>query len=229
MTSGTAATRARAAPHARDLVKPRLRGVLHAWAAAVAVVSGIALVAVSPTPRVRLGSAVYAVVLVLLFATSAAYHRITWSPPAREWMKRLDHSTIFVFMAGTHTVFCLAVLRGTELTVFLSLVWAGALAGIAARLLFLHAPRFLTVPLYLGLGWAAVVVSPQILHRAGVVSLVLLYVGGLFYTLGALAYAARRPDPFPAVFGYHEVFHAATIIAACCHYVAVTFAVRAAA
>lgn len=215
-------------PHPRDMVKPRLRGVLHQWAAAVAVVSGLVLVAVSPRGRVALGSAVYGLVLVLLFANSALYHRVTWSPRAHELMKRLDHSTIFVFMAGTYTPFCLAVLHGARLAIFLSLVWAGALVGIVARMLFLHAPRGLTVPLYVALGWAAVFVTGDILHVAGVAALVLLYTGGLLYTLGAVAYATRRPDPVPAVFGYHEVFHAATILAAVCHYIAVMFAVLSA-
>lgn len=219
--SATSGTRV----HARDLVKPRLRGVLHQWAALAAVVSGVVLVAVSPPGRARAGCLVYAVVLVLLFGISALYHRVTWSPRAREYMKRLDHSTIFVFIAGTYTPFCLALLHGTRLAVFLSLVWAGALAGIATRMVFLHAPRWLTVPLYVSLGWAAVFVSGDILHGAGVAALVLLYAGGLLYTLGALAYACRRPDPVPAVFGYHEVFHSATVVGAACHYVAVLVAV----
>lgn len=217
-----------AAVHPRDLVKPTLRGVSHQWATLGALVSGIVLIAVSPPGRVLVGSAVYAVVLVLLFGNSAAYHRITWQPRARSFMKRLDHSTIFVFIAGTYTPFCLALLHGTKLTVFLSLVWAGALVGIAARMTFLHAPRFLTVPLYVALGWAAVFVTGDILRGAGVAALVLLYAGGLLYTLGALAYATRRPDPLPTVFGYHEVFHAAVVLAAVCHYMAVMFAVLSA-
>jgi len=214
--------------HVRDLVKPRLRGVLHQWSALAALGSGIALVLIAPPGRLRIGAAVYAATVVALFATSALYHRRTWSTRARDVMKRLDHSMIFLFIAGTYTPFCLALLSGRTRVVFLSAVWAGALAGIATRLLFLHAPRWLVVPLYIGLGWAAVFVLPDILHGAGVAALVLLLVGGLLYTLGAVAYAGRRPDPAPAVFGYHEVFHACTVVAAVCHYIAITFAVLAA-
>lgn len=215
-----------AAPtHARDLVKPRLRGVLHQWAAVAAATGGVALIALSPPGRIRAGSAVYAVILVLLFTNSALYHRISWSVTARTWMKRLDHSTIFVFIAGTYTPFCLALLDGVKLALFLGLVWAGAALGIALRMVFLQAPRWSTVPLYVGLGWAAVFVIPEVLRGAGVAALVLLLVGGLLYTLGAVTYAARRPDPWPSVFGYHEVFHAATVVAAVCHFVAVTLTV----
>lgn len=210
-------------------VKPRLRGVLHQWAFAASLVTGSVLCAVAPSGRARLASAVYSVSVTLLFGTSALYHRITWRPAARAVMKRLDHSMIFVLIAGTYTPFALLALRGETRVVVLSVVWGGAVIGIGARMLWLAAPRWAIIPLYIGLGWVAVFVFPQLLRHGGVAPLVLLLVGGLFYTLGALAYASRKPNPSPTVFGYHEVFHTATLIAFACHYIAVFLAVFATA
>lgn len=214
-------------PHPRDLVKPRLRGWLHFYAFFVSVAAGAVLVAVARTGRPRLSVTVYAVSIALLFGTSALYHRRTWQPRARALMKRLDHSMIFVFIAGTYTPFAVLLLSGTTARVVLAVIWGGAVLGIGLRMAWLHSPRWLAVPLYIGLGWVAVFVLPGILHRGGVAALVLLLLGGALYTAGAVVYAARRPDPRPASFGYHEVFHAFTLVAAACHYAAIVVGLHA--
>ncbi|HEU0243505.1 MAG TPA: hemolysin III family protein [Candidatus Limnocylindrales bacterium] len=215
--------------HVRDRVRPRLRGVLHQYAFLACLVTGIVLVALVPDRRARVGAVVYAVCLAGLFGISALYHRRSWGERGRRVMARLDHSMIFVFIAGTYTPFALLVLRGTTSLVVLVVVWAGAAVGVATRVLWLRAPRFTTVPLYLALGWTAAFVVPQLIHFGGVAPFVLLVVGGAMYSVGGIVYAARRPDPAPAVFGYHEVFHAMTCAAAVCHYIAISFAVYAVA
>jgi hemolysin III len=212
------------AVHPRDLLRPRMRGWLHAYAFVVSLVTGAVLIAVAPGGERRLGAAIYALTVALLFGTSALYHRITWQPGPRAIMKRLDHAMIFVFIAGTYTPFALALLPHTSKIVVLLVIWCGAAVGIGTRMAWLHAPRPLIIPLYIGLGWVAVFVLPQVLHSGGVATLVLLLVGGVFYSLGAVVYAVRRPDPVPTVFGYHEVFHLCTLLAAICHYIAVYFA-----
>ena len=213
-------------PHPRDLVKPRLRGVIHQWAAMVTVVTGTVLVSLPQRGTVRTASAIYAVSILALFTTSAVYHRRHWmTEKARAVMRRLDHSMIFVFIAGTYTPICVALLHGTTRVALLSVVWGAAALGVVTSVAVPHAPRWVTVPLYVALGWAAAFVLPDILHGAGVAALVLLCTGGLLYSLGGIAYGLRRPNPVPGVFGYHEVFHLCTVLAAICHYIAVTFAV----
>jgi hemolysin III len=214
------------AAHIRDQVKPRLRGVIHQWAALATVITGSVLVSLPQRGSVRTASAIYAVSILGLFTTSAVYHRRHWvTAKARAIMRRLDHSMIFVFIAGTYTPLCVALLHGTTQVVLLAVVWGSAGAGVVTSVVVPHAPRWITVPLYVALGWVAVFVLPEILHGAGVAALVLLCVGGVFYSLGGLAYGLRRPEPWPGVFGYHEVFHTATVVAAACHYIAVMFAV----
>lgn len=208
-------------------VRPRMRGWLHACAFPVSLVAGATLVAVvAPTvgSRAAVATSIYALTVSLLFGTSALYHRVTWQPRARAIMKRLDHSMIFVFIAGTYTPFSLFVLQRTTGTVVLAVVWGGAFAGTALKMARPGGSRWMSVPIYLALGWVAIFVLPALLH-AGVVTLTLILAGGAIYTAGALVYATRRPDPRPAVFGYHEVFHLCTIVAALCHYVAVWLAV----
>ncbi|HMA46623.1 MAG TPA: hemolysin III family protein [Frankiaceae bacterium] len=213
--------------HPRDAVRPRLRGWLHAGAFPVSLVAGAVVVALAVPGRPRVGAGVYAATVALLFGTSALYHRVRWSPTRLRVMARVDHSMIFVFIAGTYTPFALLVLPpGTARTV-LAVVWGGAAVGILLRVLWLHAPRLLTVPLYIGLGWVAVFVFPDLLRYGGVAAFVLLVVGGVLYSVGAVVYATRRPDPAPRVFGYHEVFHLFVLVAALCHYVAVFFALYA--
>ena len=165
--------------------------------------------------------AIYAAAVPGLFGASALYHRVTWSPPVRRWMRRLDHSMIFVLIAGTYTPFALLVLQGTLATVVLAVVWGGALGGVVLKLVWIDAPKWLVAGVYVALGWVAVAAMPQLFDRAGVTATSLLLGGGLLYTAGALVYATQRPDPVPTVFGYHEVFHALVIAAALAHYVAV--------
>jgi hemolysin III len=209
-------------------LKPRLRGWLHAYAAAISIASGATLVAVAAAMRggqAGTTTAIYAATVTLLFGTSALYHRINWGARAHGVMKRLDHSMIFVFIAGTYTPIAALTLPRSSAIPVLIVVWSGALSGVLLQTLWPHAPRWLSVPCYLGLGWVAVWVMPQLLHNAGVAALVLIVVGGLFYSVGALVYGFKKPNPFPQVFGFHEVFHLCTLIAAVCHYIAIWLAV----
>jgi len=207
-----------------ELRKPRLRGVSHQWAFYVSLALGAALVAAAPAGQPRLAAAVYAVSVAALFGTSALYHRITWaSQAARRWMRRLDHSMIFFLIAGTYTPFALLVLDGDLATVILVVVWAGALAGIFMKLVWIDAPKTLVAILYLALGWVAVAAFPSMLDELGITGTALVTIGGLLYTAGALVYAFQRPNPAPTVFGYHEVFHALVILAAALQYAVIAF------
>jgi hemolysin III len=213
-----------------DLGKPRLRGWLHAYAFFVAAVCGVVLVSLAATrPGIApvVSCAVYALTVCGLFGVSALYHRRVWSTRGYQIMRRLDHSMIFVFIAGTYTPFCVLLLPETTATILLAIVWGGAIGGVALKLVWPHAPRWVSAPLYLGLGWVAVAVLPDILDRGGVTALVLLVAGGAAYSAGAISYALRRPNPWPTVFGHHEVFHACTLVAALCHHIAIYFALFA--
>jgi hemolysin III len=210
-----------------DLGKPRMRGWLHTYAFFVAVVCGVvlcALVATRPGIAPLVSCAIYALTVCGLFGVSALYHRRVWTPRGYQVMRRLDHSMIFVFIAGTYTPFSVLLLPPGKATLILAVVWGGALAGVAMKLIWPHAPRWVSAPLYLALGWVAVAVLPDILGQGGVTALVLLLVGGLAYSVGAVFYALRRPNPWPTVFGHHEFFHACTLVAAVCHHVALYFA-----
>lgn len=199
--------------------KPRLRGVLHQWAFLASLPLGLALVAVAGSPRARIAVALYAVSVAALFGTSALYHRVEWrSLKAHAWMRRLDHSMIFVLIAGTYTPFALLVLRGAFALAILVAVWAGALIGVLLSLVWTNAPAWLRAANCVALGWVAVVALPQLATGLGVRGVTLVALGGLLYTLGAIVYAAKRPDPRPLVFGYHEVFHALVVIAAALQY-----------
>ncbi len=205
-------------------LKPRLRGVLHEAAFAVSLITGTALVCLADAGRERAAAVVYAVSVALLFGTSAAYHRGSWSGRSQELMKRLDHSMIFILIAGTYTPFSLLLLEGAARWTVFGLVWGGALAGVVLRNVVRRPARWLFVGIYLLLGWVALGVLPQLHDRGGSAVVALLLLGGLFYSLGALVYALRRPNPFPRWFGFHEVFHAFTLAAFVTHYVAVSFA-----
>ena len=207
-----------------NVTKPRLRGVSHQWAFYVSLALGSALVLAAPAGQPRLAAAVYALSVAALFGTSALYHRITWaSLTARRWMRRVDHSMIFFLIAGTYTPFALLVLDGDLATVILVVVWAGALAGVVMKLVWIDAPKTLVAILYLALGWVAIAAFPTMLDELGITGTALVAVGGLIYTVGALVYAFQRPNPAPAVFGYHEVFHALVILAAALQYAVIAF------
>jgi hemolysin III len=206
-------------------VKPRMRGWLHLWSFVVAVGAGIVLVSMAGatvSAEAAIAVAVYSLTVCGVFGISALYHRRTWvTARARTVMKRLDHAMIFVFIAGTYTPFAVLALPERTGLIVLAIVWAGALGGVVLKMVWPDAPRWVGVPFYLALGWVAIFVVPDLLHRGGVAALVLLLVGGAFYSLGAVFYALRRPVGWPATFGFHEFFHAATVIAAACHHVAI--------
>ena len=213
-----------AAADAIAAVKPRLRGVSHEWAFFVSLVLGTGLILAADTTKSTLAVAIYAVSLSALFGTSALYHRVNWKRPgARRWMRRLDHSMIFLLIAGTYTPFALLVLNGTLSTAILIAVWAGALAGTIVEMIWIEAPKWVTAIIYLTLGWVAVVAFPELWSDLGVAGTLLVAAGGLLYTVGAVVYATQRPNPYPAVFGYHEVFHALTIAAAAAQFAAIAF------
>jgi hemolysin III len=196
-------------------LKPRLRGVFHQWACACSVPLGAVMVIVAATPRARIALSIYALSLMGLFGTSALYHRVNWrSMTARDLMRRFDHSMIFVLIAGSYTPFALLALHGPLAIAIFVVVWAGALLGVGFSLVWNDAPTWLRAALYISLGWVAVAAMPQLERAIGIGGMVLLGVGGVLYTLGAVVYAVKRPDPVPSVFGFHEVFHALVIAAA---------------
>jgi hemolysin III len=206
------------------LSKPKLRGVTHEWAFFISLPLGMWLVASAPDAEARVAAAVYAASVALLFGASALYHRITWaSAAARRWMRRVDHSMIFVLIAGTYTPFALLSLDGTLATVILVVVWTGAAAGIVMSLAWPDAPKWLLAVVYVSLGWVAVAAFPALLDGLGITAMAMVALGGALYTAGAVIYALRRPDPVPAVFGYHEIFHALVIAAAGLQYAVVAF------
>ncbi|AEV81085.1 membrane protein [Actinoplanes sp. SE50] len=209
-----------------DLGKPRLRGRLHQYAFFVAAVCGIVLCSIAlsrPGWGPFVSCLIYSVTVCGLFGTSALYHRRVWSERGYQIMRRMDHSMIFIFIAGTYTPFCVELLGRSKAELMLGLVWGGALGGVALKMIWPHLPRWAGAPLYVALGWAAVAILPDVLH-GGVTCLVLLIAGGLIYTVGAVFYALRRPNPWPTVFGHHEFFHACTLVAAICHHIAIYFA-----
>ena len=203
------------------MARPRFRGVSHQYAFFASLITGAVLVLVAPTRKATTAAAIYAASVSGLFGASALYHRVMWRPATRRWMRRLDHSMIFVLIAGTYTPFALLVLHGVLSNVVLGIVWGGALAGMVLKLLWVDAPKWLMAGIYLALGWVGVATVPQMLSRAGVGAVTLLFVGGALYSAGAIVYALRRPDPRPASFGYHEIFHVLVIAAAAVHYAAI--------
>jgi hemolysin III len=213
-----------------DLGRPRMRGRLHQYAFFVALVCGVVLSSLAATrPGVApfVSCLIYSLTVCGLFGISALYHRRGWTERGYLIMRRMDHSMIFIFIAGTYTPFCVLLLDPPKATVFLSLVWGGALGGIALKIIWPELPRWIGAPLYLALGWVAVAIMPDILHRGGVADVVLLAAGGVAYSVGAVFYAMRRPNPWPDVFGHHEFFHACTLIAAILHHIAIYFALYA--
>jgi hemolysin III len=204
-------------------VKPLLRGVLHEVAFFVFLVVGTLLIVFADGARASTAAAIFAASVVVMLGASTLYHRVNWSVRARPWMRRLDHAGIYLLIAGTYTPVGLMTLRGTTREVVLAIVWGGAAAAILMKFVWVSAPKWLSAVTGVALGWAGVAAMPQVARYAGVTAVVLLAIGGLAYTVGAVVYARRRPDPVPAVFGYHEVFHALTLVAVTCQYVAIAF------
>lgn len=209
--------------------RPRFRGRLHQLAFFVSVPAGVVLVLVASGAAARSSATIYALTLAGVLGTSAAYHRGAWSAAARRWMQRLDHSMIFLLIAGSYTPVCVLVLDDPWAVVLLSVVWSGAVVGVALKFARTDGFRRFTGFLYVALGWVAVVALPQILRGVSAAAAVLMIVGGIFYTVGAIVLARRRPDPAPATFGYHEVWHSFMVAAAACHYAMVLLLVRGAA
>ncbi|MDP9335850.1 MAG: hemolysin III family protein [Actinomycetota bacterium] len=212
----------------RPAVKPRHRGVSHEIAAFVSPILGLVLVVLAPTTSVRWAAVVYTIGLTAMYATSALYHRGRWSTAVRLRLRRLDHSMIVVAIAATYTPVAVAALDVGSARVLLGVVWSLAVVGIGVQMLWLHAPRWLVAALYIAIGWTALAFSPTLWRELGVISFSLLLLGGVVYSLGAVVYSTRRPDPVPAVFGYHEVFHALVIAAGLVFYAAIVRVVVAA-
>lgn len=209
--------------------KPRARGWIHLVSAIVALIAGASLTSVAWSvagSEAGLATLAYTISVVGMFTVSATYHRVTWtSTAARTRMKRLDHAMIFIFIAGTYTPFALLAMdRPAQQRLVMSIVWCGALAGVVLKVCWPGAPKWVGVPLYLLLGWVSVFFIAPIAHNAGVAAAVLLAVGGALYSIGAIMYALKWPNPWPHTFGYHEFFHACTAVAAICQYIAIWFA-----
>jgi hemolysin III len=205
------------------LPRPRLRGWLHFGAFLVAVGLGVALVLTADGLSGRAAAAIYAFAVCGLFGASALYHRGRWQPRVRALLQRIDHSMIFVLIAGTYTPVCVLVLSETLGTVMLAVVWGGAAVGVFLQLLPRPTPRAVGVVLYIALGWVAALATPTLLDKLGWAPTLLIGLGGVLYTAGAVIYALKRPDPAPGTFGYHEIFHALTIVAAAAHYAVIAF------
>ena len=206
-------------------VNPRWRGWLHVAMFPVALIGGLILTLISRPGPARTASLVFTISAVLLFGVSAVYHRGTWGPKMDGLLRRIDHSNIYLIIAGTYTPFALLAMPERTGRAILAVVWFGALGGVLLKTSWITAPRWLSVPLYLGLGWVAVFVLPSLLQHGGVAAFVLILAGGLLYSFGGIVYGLKRPDPWPRTFGYHEVFHLCTVVAATCHMVAVWLAV----
>lgn len=207
-----------------ELPKPRLRGILHLIAFPTVLVAGALLIAVGETLAVRLACAVFVLTAALLFGVSAVYHRGTWSPKQALRLRRFDHANIFVIIAGTYTPIAVALLPPRPALTLLAIAWGGALVGVCFRLFWTGAPRWIYVPAYIALGWVAVFYMPSLQAGGGWAVVWLLVVGGLAYTAGAVMYALKTPNPSPAWFGFHELFHAGTVIGFGCHFAAVAVA-----
>ena len=212
-------------------LKPRLRGWLHAASVPLVLAAGVVLIVLSPTVETKVGSAVFIGSALLLFGVSAIYHLGTWQPAVWALLRRLDHSNIFILIAGTYTAFAMLLLYGDTRVHLLVGIWSGALLGVLFRVFWTGAPRWLYTPIYIGLGWFAVFFLPDFVNGAerlgtatAIWTLMLVVVGGVFYTLGAVAYGLKKPNPRPEWFGFHEVFHTFTILAFGAHYVAVSLA-----
>jgi hemolysin III len=218
--ASTAATAEAPAP-----VKPRLRGVSHQYAFFVSLACGVALILAASGGRARLAAGIYAGAVSALLGTSALYHRVTWRPQVRRWMRRLDHSMIFVLIAGTYTPVALLALKGSLANAILIVLWAGALGGVVFKLVWIDAPKWVFAAVYVALGLVTAGVVGELPAAIGWLGVVGLMSGGVLYTAGAVVYASGRPNPWPKVFGYHEVFHALVLAAVALHYAVIAFVV----
>jgi hemolysin III len=203
--------------------RPVLRGVFHQIGFSVSLVVGTLLIVGADGARQQVAASVFAAAVAVCFGSSALYHRITWTPQLRAWMRKVDHAGVYFLIAGTYTPVCLLVLTGAWRWTVLAIVCAGSAAAATLKFVWAAAPKWLAAAIGIALGWAAVAVLPQMASRLDPAGVALLGAGGLVYTAGAIVYARRRPDPVPAVFGYHELFHVLTLIAVSCQYVAIAF------
>jgi len=208
--------------------KPMLRGWLHLGAAPLVLIAGMVLVVFAPTLEGRISSAIFTLTAVMLFGTSAVYHRGNWSPKAQAALRRMDHANIFLIIAGTYTPLTVMLLDGRTRVVVLVVVWAGALLGLLSRILWLTAPRWVYVPIYVALGWVAIGFIGPFYEAGGAAVVSLIIAGGLCYTVGAVIYGFKWPGKSARYFGFHEIFHALTIAGFTCHYIAASMAIYAA-
>ncbi len=206
-------------------LKPRLRGWLHLGMTPLIQLAALILLVATPSLQGRIGVAVYIAGATMLFGTSAIYHRGTWAARAEAVLRRMDHANIFIFIAATYTPLALMLLDGRNATILLTMIWAIAAAGITFKVTWMRAPRWLYTALYVAMGWAAVWWLPTFWANGGPAIVLLIVAGGLIYTFGALVYARKAPNPSPAWFGFHEIFHACTVVAALCHFTAIALTV----
>ena len=209
-------------PHG-PIARPRLRGVFHLYAFYASIAIGALLVAFAPGGRTRLAAIIFALAVVGMFGASALHHRVTWKERGYRWSRRVDHAGIYVMIAGTFTPFALLLLDGAWTPVILAVVWGGALAAIILKFVWVDAPKWLAAAIAIALGWVGAVVFPQMIAGVGWSGTSLVLLGGLFYTAGGIIYALRRPNPFPRVFGYHEIFHVLVVAAVCLQYAVIAF------
>ncbi len=212
-------------PNQLVAIKPHLRGWIHLVTAPLSLAASIVLLVLAPTAATKWGAAVYLVASLFLFGVSATYHRFYWAPKWETFWRRLDHSNIFLLIAGTYTPLSVALLETRDTVTILAIVWSGAVIGILLNLFWPTAPRWLSTLVYVALGWVAVAYLPQLWAAGGPAIIALIVAGGLLYTLGAVVYALKRPNPSPTWFGFHEIFHACTVLAWACQCVAVYLAV----
>jgi hemolysin III len=204
-------------------LRPLLRGVIHQVGFMVSLVVGTLLIVTADGAERQVAAAIFAASVAICFGASALYHRVLWTPPVRLWMRRVDHAGVYTLIAGTYTAVCLLGLGGAWRWSVLAIVWAGATAAIVLKFVWVGAPKWLAAAIGIGLGWVGVAAMPELAANLGAAAVILLGIGGLVYTAGAIVYARGRPDPVPRVFGYHELFHAMTIVAVSCQYVAIAF------
>lgn len=223
--SQAVASATEAAAQALQHAKPKLRGWFHAGTFPLALAAGIVLIALAPTTGTAAACTIFAVSSWLLFGVSGVYHRGNWGPRTQLVLRRLDHTNIFLIIAGTYTPISVVLLPRHSAGVLLTLVWTGALLGIGMRVFWLGAPRWVYVPCYLALGWAAIFYMPQLVRHGGWAVAGLIIAGGLLYSIGAVVYALKKPNPSPKWFGFHEIFHVFTIAAFVCHYIAISITV----